>query len=278
MRKVRMFCDWDNSSRDLIERLKQQTVGFEGDVYYDIEFVDDDSYDFAVIFNHPKHNLKVPPDQAVCLILEPPEIYHPQTFSDYKVYCFVDDGINDTALGLGFATAPIGQYTKLEDRPHRMMMICSDKLFTKYHHIRRSVLEALLKTDLDIHFYGRNIDGSDPRIKGTIAPFGKHMVLPQYQYCIDFENFPNAITDKYYDPIICGTIPITNSWATHALASNSVELVDFDWSIDKIIEEIQRIKEEGDPTNMQIVRAQHEITQGNMCLAKWIREHTNGAF
>lgn len=259
MIRVRMFCDWDNDSRQLIERLKTQTFEFVGDIYRDIMFTDGD-YDVAIGFNYVQADR-----MKARLVLEPPEIYVPQEVDDVPTYSFVETGLHQTAYGLGFATAPRMEYPSRNNRPHYMMMICSNKTYTPFHHKRLEVREALMRSSMKIDFYGRGM--------GTpIPPMSKHKVLPQYNFCIDFENSINAVTDKYFDPVICNTIPITNSPILAELAPMSCEIVDFNGSVSDIVDQIQEIYDSQSTLKYMISIGRTEIYAGKMSLAKWIYE------
>ncbi len=268
--KVRMFCDWDNTSQELIDRLKAQTVRFDGDTYRDIEFTAGDDYDFAIVFNYPEDDYGVPQANIICLVLEPPEIYPIATPKGFKIYSFANDA-HEPAYGIGFATVPADQTYSYERK--KLAMICSNKVLTEYHLKRQEIFRALLDSDIDMDFYGRGMGGSDPRIKGQIAPMGKHYVLPKYDFVIDFENSPrNVVTDKFFDPILCGTVPVTNSkWLNQNYAKSCVYL-DFELPTDQIVTKIRTIVDEykADDYFPGLKKAQRAITSGEMSLADWI--------
>jgi hypothetical protein len=282
--RIRMFCDWDNNSRQLIDRLKQQTNGFNGDQFGSATFVDDDSYTHAVAFNYPVYDIKSPPENNIALLLEPPpisEMMHGESrrkqFDNVKaIYSFVEDPPCETEYGLGFATVPKGQYPPWFAKEKKICMIVSSKVLTQYHVRRHEIKEALLQSDVDIDFYGRGLVGDDPRIKGEIAPMAKYSILSQYKFCIDFENWPNAITDKYFDPILCNTIPVSNSPILQDFKDSLYYYVDFNWDLDTIVDRIRHISHDKEASlitsNRVFERAQKQIMEGNMSLAHWIIE------
>lgn len=276
--KVRMFCDWDNDSTSLIERLRAQTPSMDADGNYrDTQFVDDNSYDTAVLFNFSRpQNLMTVRERNVCLLLEPPEIV------DYsiqapphaeKIYSFAIDSFGLPAIGMGFATAPAGDYPKLLSKTG-VSMITSDKVITPWQVKRRAVKDALLETDLPIDFYGRNLEGDDPRIKGTIPPFKKQDVLSRYAMSIDFENSGRSVvTDKFFDPVICDTVPITNSTGLSNLAPGSFGAVDFNQRVDQIVDKIATLIESDlRPYVDRLEAARESIFDGDLSLAKWIND------
>lgn len=284
MFKVRMFCDWDNDPLSLIWRLRTQTRHFnhtqtERHFYKNVEFVTDDSYDFAVVFNYPVEPLRTPASQNIALLLEPPEIistlYPGRRGIEYpqvsQIYSFCDDPDYEPAIGIGFATAPRARYIPYANKPKQLCMIVSNKVMTEYHVRRHEIKDALLASDIKMDFYGRDLRGSDPRIKGEIAPMQKHIVLNQYAFCIDFENSPfSVVTDKFYDPIICNTVPVTN---TRWLADNfwsAVEYVNFDWPIDRIVDKINRISYSKNRDFHRLTDAKNAVLSGELCLARWI--------
>lgn len=282
MARVRMFCDWDNDSADLVRRLSAQTDGFEGNDYRGINFVTDDSYTHAICFNFPDHPLLSDPANNVALILEPPELiksmFGHQKSKKYDnvrmIYSFASD-IYEPAYGIGFATVPDLEYPPLLEKPNQICMITSDKLMTPYHQKRQTIRNALLKTDLPIDFYGRGLAKSDdPRVKGEIPPMSKYQVLSQYRMCIDFENSPHsAVTDKFFDPVLCNNIPVTNAAILHTLCDmDSFFYVSFDMSISDIVADIEEIIDT--PLNRGHEEAlwatRESIRSGEMSLAEWI--------
>lgn len=276
MTKVRMFCDWDNDSRELIERLKQQTIGFGGDdvpadQYNDILFVDNDNYDVAMVFNYTDRDFGVP---TISLILEPPEIYHVRDNPPgVKTYSFCDDG-HEPAYGIGFATCSWDSYLNRNNCTDGVAMIVSNKMLTPWHHRRHEIKEALLRSGLPIDFYGRGMQpSSDSRIKGEIAPMRKADILTKYSMVIDFENSPrNALTDKFFDPVLCRTKPVSNCRWIYERYPDEVGFVDFDDELTSIVERIASLFDLPRSTFGQCRKSYYDITQGSLCLAKWIED------
>ena len=247
-----------------------------------MNFVSVDTYDHAVCFNFPDYELKTPPENNIALILEPPELVdsmmRKQKSKTYKnvreIFSFAADNY-EPVFGMGFATVPEDNYPSLLDKPNNICMITSNKLMTPYHKKRQDIKNALLKTDLPIDFYGRGMrDGDDPRIKGEIPPMDKQSILRHYAMCIDFENSPHCVvTDKFFDPVLCNTMPISNSAILHTLVDqDSFFFVSFDMSINDIVSTIEEIvgfaPDEGNEE--ALLNAKYEIRSGGMCLAEWI--------
>lgn len=284
MPRVRMFCDWDNTSAQLIDRLAAQTSGMHGNSLGGYEFVDDDTYDHAVLFNYPQVSLRSAPNMNIGLVLEPPEIsswMHPEHMRQNamaqasRYFSFAKEKSIAWAPGLGFATVPHDYpYSAPSEKKNKACMIVSNKLMTDYHVKRHQIFQTLLESDLPIDFYGRGMEiGSDPRIMGEIAPMAKAYVLSSYSFCIDFENSPHgALTDKFFDPIICGTVPITNATMLrrHGI-KGSYELVDFKLVNSTIKDKIATILDK-DITQYDgpVAKARSELMLGSQCLARWI--------
>jgi hypothetical protein len=289
MIRVRMFCDWDNNSTELIERLAKQTDGFKGRDYKNVHFVDDDTYTHAICFNFPTYDLLSPSSNNFALLLEPPELvasmFRIQKGQKYpnvnSIYSFAAD-VYEPAFGIGFATSEDIEYPSILDKPNQICMIVSDKLMTPFHRKRQQIKDALLQTDLPIDFYGRNMSTSDddPRIKGEIPPMRKFEVLSQYKLCIDLENSPHCVvTDKFFDPVLCNTMPVSNA----AILSSFIDtdayfFINFDLPIKDLLDDFEDICEfEVTADNERaLLAAKREVRSGSMCLAEWIYQRVRG--
>lgn len=288
MLRVKLFCDWDDDPFSMLVKFRHLTDGFSEDFKYkNIQFVYDESYDFTVIFNFPVMPFNTPPERSIALILEPPEILdvfygHVRSIpfdNVCKIYSFADDKW-ETAYGIGFSTVPNINYLELTEKPLNACMIASNKRLTPFHNRRHEILDALINSGLNIDFYGRGMGtGSDPRIKGEIAPMRKYEILNQYRFCIDFENSPfNAVTDKFFDPVQCNTVPITNAKILKSILPNGgFEYIDFDWSLNEIVNRIHDIINQMDLTSYvePLNIAKNEVRSGNMNIVEWIYRKVN---
>lgn len=287
MRRVRLFCDWDRNSWELIQELKKQTPFLTpNNCYEGIQFVHDNSYDYAVIFNTTRERVITPHNKNIVLILEPPEIMKMMygrtglngTFSS-KTYSFAQDDYHEWAPGLGFTTVDYEPPAPLVSlKPRKACMMCSNKVFTDYHAKRRQVFSALLESDLDIDFYGRGMElvPGDERVKGEI-PFGtKRDVYQNYAWCIDFENSPHGVvTDKFFDPLFSGTVPITNAMVAPSIAPDrSYELIDFGASTDSIVKRIDGILKTSAlwKYDKPVSYMAKQFAMGQFNLTKWISD------
>lgn len=281
MTKVRLFSDWGDDSQRLAQRIWGSSVGHEPYTFGDVEFVWGDDYEVAVAFNFAVEEIAVPPSQTIGLVLEPQEIL--DAFPGYQHWSSFDtsefwgyfsfSGLPGfiTSYGVGLPSVDVVQLNRTLRK--NACMVVSNKTYTPFQEKRREVFAELLKTDLDIDFYGRGMDTSsgDPRLKGEIPPGGKAEVLTQYEYVIDFENTGNALTDKFFDPIICGAVPITNSWTplVMELENEGFGFVNFERSSAQQI--VADLTEELTLSGLSpCASIYHEVVSGRLCLAAWI--------
>ncbi len=286
MRRIKLFGDWDKQGEALVHQAFLQTLGTD-DQYCigENQFVWDDNYTHAVIFNFPRQRLLTPAENNIGLILEPPEILdvmyrgkaerkrYPQVG---KYFSFARQDGFEWAPFIGFGTVSATQdnLRPIETKSKRMCMMISNKRITPYHAVRHEIFKSLLQTNLDIHFYGRGLSGEDPRIKGEIPPMQKQAILGDYQYVIDFENNAyGGVTDKFFDTIMCGSVPVSNlpeiNEHFHALAT---VLTSFEEPIASIVDKIKDTFYNGEPREYSFMLSYmyNHIVRGSINLPRWI--------
>lgn len=271
----------------LLDRMSWSTPDLVGNQYKQLLFVPpDEPHDYALVLNAV--------DQVACklectwvVIFEPPEILgadHPWLDQRHPLF---GANIFSFCTGSAHSVAPalhLPQATIAPDDFHPShkinlcSMICSDKKQTFYQVKRREVRDALKATDLDIHFYGRNMPlEPDPRVKGEIYGRTKDSALRSYKFCIDFENNGwDALTDKFLDPILNATVPITNSTgAPKYFLPKSHEYIDFRYPVPDIVDRIREIL--ADPTpyvyDIPVLHARHSLTRGKHNICEWLYRH-----
>ena len=126
----------------------------------------------------------------------------------------------------------------------RRMSLVSSSYGHQLNYIKRHELfTSLLKTDLDIDFFGRGWDLTDPRYKG--APYNKSEALLDYQYSIGIENsnYKNYLTEKFFDLIVCNTVPIYYGCpnAAEIYPPESFIPLKLDGSVEETVEQIESI-------------------------------------
>jgi hypothetical protein len=211
MKKVRIFRDWKPSVKCDLD-------------YKDIKIVEDDSYDYAVLFNTPRPKLKnIPKENVIGFMWEPRSIRNPAPFVKYaqdNIGCYL---IGDTK-GLpepfkeyhGFM-ADYNGYNIQPSNKHPMCIIASNNNYLVGHKKRHHLVKEILKTDMDIHIYGRGAERmyKDKRVKGGFQHFSD--VYPQYHFDISIENSCEGsyITEKFTRPLVNETCPIY--WGSNSI-------------------------------------------------------------
>jgi hypothetical protein len=144
-----------------------------------------------------------------------------------------------------FFHTPVLPHNDFTMKKKRMSMVVSGKNFAPAQSKRLDLLRALLQTDLQIDFYGRNLaPGADPRIKGSIPFMQKQLALEEYQYSICIENmvYNGWITEKFFDCVINNCVPLTNSpTALTNFDQKSFGYLNFDYSIEQLVATIRDI-------------------------------------
>tara|TARA_R110000824_G_scaffold73866_5_gene188002 strand:+ start:10964 stop:11842 length:879 start_codon:yes stop_codon:yes gene_type:complete len=130
----------------------------------------------------------------------------------------------------------------------RMSIVISNYGGKPLERERLELFKALLATDLDIDFYGRNWNVNDSRYKG--APYNKSDALVNYEYSIAIENCrqKNYLTEKFFDLTACNTVPLYYGCPNVAdiyPAQSFIEL-DFSGPIEKTVEQVREIYEKDD--------------------------------
>jgi hypothetical protein len=192
-----------------------------GSVYYkDIEIVFDDSYTHLALFNDVYMETKIPKENVVGFVTEPN--YWPR-ISAYKEFIkknigtmynhFSDSDIPEHKLGMSFL-GPIKPPKDLSNpvKTKKMSMLASNKSYFPGHRLRHQVIQRILMSKLDIDIYGRGLESIyyDARIKGTLSYEEKSKAYDDYSFSISIENdfHPYWVSEKYWDPILCGCVPI----------------------------------------------------------------------
>jgi hypothetical protein len=222
MIKIRMFADFC-SSEQLIKNYTN-SLGLEKDYSkkYGFQFVADDSYTHALIMNTVMPKLTCPKENVIGFAYEPYDILK-NTFTKFIPYA--QKHISKYYIGLqrdlpelfieGYPymchrwKRDLKKILKNKKRQYVMSMIASSKNYLEGHKYRHKLIKKLLKTKMNIHIYGRNLESlyNDKRIKGT---FDNYEPYDNYQYSICLENSlsNDYISEKYTTCIISNTIPL----------------------------------------------------------------------
>lgn len=209
------FCSSENCF-DVFERLCEvHTRSDYGEDKY-IYFVKDDSYTHAILLNVAMPKLYIPKRRVLGLA------YEPNPF------------LNITPAFISYAEKHIGSYligynSNLPDlfkehyafmwhimRPiltpkrRTLSIMISKKQFAPGHLYRHKLVQAILKTNMDIDIYGSGCTlytTRDARLKGE---FIENEPYQEYEFHICIENFrlPDYTSEKYTNALIWNTIPV----------------------------------------------------------------------
>ena len=167
--------------------------------YKHIQFVDDDTYTHVIIINYynnkiiPKIKKTISKKNVLAIAWEPP-IFLPKG-KDFKDYA--DKNIGKFLYGQVLRNYPkcfVGHYGFISHIPFQpkpektkfMSIVLSKKKQLDGHKHRHSLVQAILKTDLDIHIYGRGANQySSDRVKGE---FERMEPYKDYTFTIAIEN------------------------------------------------------------------------------------------
>lgn len=196
------FVSWNNGSK----------------TYKNIQIVHDDSYTHAAVYNLYYGEIKVPKERVVGFITEPYETYNLKDYVAYAdknigtFFCHDPTGLSNTFRGGIPFLGPIAGTNQFVNEPktRKMSFLVSSKHFFAGHQLRHRLVRKILQSNLDIDIYGHQLEHMyrDPRVRGTIDD--KRKALVPYRFTIAIENvpYPYWVTEKYYDPLMMGCVPI----------------------------------------------------------------------
>ena len=130
MKRVKLISDWDKTGQALIDQLALQSKSISSNVFKDMEFVTDNDYDHAVVFNFPRGSITSGPENTIGLLLEPPEIMevmyggkavrtnYPQVG---RYFSFAKQLGFEWAPFIGFGTVPDGDYLSLNKKKYGIL-------------------------------------------------------------------------------------------------------------------------------------------------------------
>ncbi len=186
-----------------------------------LEFVSDDSYDWLIILTRWQGPILCPRERVIAIVTEP-HWYVSLKNNDLQEQCSVIFSARDPnyiivqepSLLPPIITRQPAEvlhddvFTKAK-KCSFIVSNLSDPHNYKLYAFRHRMVRAILDSDLDIDIYGRGWDNlRDPRYKGALI--AKEQGLLDYEYSIAIENsrIEDYITEKFWDPILCNTLPI----------------------------------------------------------------------
>lgn len=218
MKKIKFFSSY--CSEEQIYNNIISSWGMGSSTYKDLLVTKEDDYEYAVLLNRGMCNKQLPKENVIGFSHEPrmtlgmndfSQSYIENTVSEYYI-----SNVSDLPPSFkeGFSFICPSEYGKKEwvgERSSRMSMILSMSNFMPGHNMRHLLLNKILDSDMDIHFYANGLNKvySDPRVKEFdwdifSIPYEK------YQYQIVIENIIDNYwsTEKLTNCVIKETIPI----------------------------------------------------------------------
>jgi len=221
MKKIKLFSSYCSD-----EQIYNNIVGSWGKgntSYKDFVFTVNDDYTHAVLFNTAMHNKSLNPKNVIGFSHEPRKILGIDNDKNYinfvannvsAYYISNRDNLPPNFIEGNTFICP-SEFKESENKSYshenRMSMILSMKMYMPGHTMRHRILKEILKTDLDIHFFGNGVDEvyNDERVKKFDWNIF-NIPYENYKYQIVVENIidRNWISEKLTNCIIKETIPI----------------------------------------------------------------------
>lgn len=220
--KLRIFSDFADST-GLKNAFRSWNYGKTE--YRNLSVVDTDDYTHVAIYNFGTPNIShIPKKNVIGFMHEPFDLLNINSYMDYIKNNIGTYIVHDKSRypnwdcfkeGMCYLAPhiPIEQASHYKDtmeKPFKMSIIASGKSAPlEGWALRHEIIRRILKTNLDIHIYGRGCGlYSDIRVKGEIQD--KEIAFIPYKYSIAIENssYNYWITEKFYDPILCSCIPL----------------------------------------------------------------------
>jgi len=219
--KVKVVCDWDSDYN--ISNIFRD-IWYNDDVSKSIDLVYNDVYDYLIILNKYKHQIKCPIENRIVFIMEPSWSQNwDRNLGSYvsKIYSHINFDqkcqFNPSVMTTHLFPKPINigeiQYVENNintisntkyDKTKKLSIVVSNISGYK----RYNFVQNLLNSDLEFDMYGRGWNITDRRYKGYVE--NKLDAIKDYQFSICMENSveDGYITEKFIDSILCETVPI----------------------------------------------------------------------
>lgn len=263
--------------------------GYGKTEYKNLKIVDDDNYTHAVIYNHGTPTLKVPKEKVIGFMHEPFEIL---SVNDYLPYIKNNIGTyicHDKSRfpnwecfkeGICYLAPQVPIYDTEDkfvnvDKPFRMSIIASEKTAFAGHHLRHEIIKRILRSNLDIHIFGKGglYYGSDPRIKGYLDHKANAFLPYEYSIAIENASYRYWVTEKFYDPILCNSVPIY--WGASEVASiftNNSHIDVTNRNLNEIMDVITHVYKHGSDKSHHVAKS---LLRGEKNYAHYLWEKFN---
>jgi hypothetical protein len=225
--KVKVVCNYDSD-----QNIYRIVNDIWGGYHEDLEFTPHDDYDYLVIFNRYSPNrIKVPKERVIGFVQEPswstffdPQLpsycgrvfYHkPEVFIGYdNVYksnsIMIHHLWNKPLKGqVQFQQNNTKQILSMSfEKTKPLSIIISNRPGESRYEYRQKIVEKLLASDLDFDMYGLGWNIKDNRYKGYLYNKIKGLSKYRFSICIENSREESYISEKFFDAVLCGTVPI----------------------------------------------------------------------
>jgi len=229
--KLRFFSDFADSTA-LKNAFRSWNYGITD--YKNLSVVDTDDYTHVAIYNFGRPDIKhIPKKNVIGFMHEPFELLDINSYMSYIQENIGTYIVHDKSRypnwdcfkeGMCYLAPhiPIEQASHYKDnieKPFTMSIIASAKTHPlEGWGLRHQLIRKILASNLDIHIYGRGCPFySDSRVKGELNEKEKAFLPYKYSIAIENTSYKYWITEKFYDPILCGCIPLY--WGADAVAN-----------------------------------------------------------
>jgi hypothetical protein len=214
---IKLFSNYSTSEVLTDELLKKYSYNNDGLLH----FTCSGDYDLSVVFN-ATNDKDLNFSKPIITIIQEPSVYWQNLDKSFLMYSDLVI-LHDRTL-FPYAENVLERLIYLSYRDKRpvdffvnklpyfkskkISIIVSNKSFFEGHRQRLDFLYKILNSDLDIDIYDRGLMIDDTRYKGELE--NKFDGLSSYEYSICIENAieKNYVTEKFFDCLICDTVPI----------------------------------------------------------------------
>jgi len=231
MTRIRLFAWWTDSN-SITNRFKQQFIGDHFD-NPDIEFVTEEQYDYAIIFGFTEEQINTDKNHTIYYIQEPfwsdnwdrdannksSRVFvpysprygnHKEMISGPTKSLYGGHGDMDHRFEWNWSADSM---LKINPPKIKNLSVVQADNIPNYHEStiyseRRNLVSGLKDSNLEIEIYGNYQDTDHPKSFGNC--WNKKVGLNDYRFSIAIENsvLKNNFTEKFYDCVLCDTIPV----------------------------------------------------------------------
>tara|TARA_R110000803_G_scaffold51068_1_gene105744 strand:+ start:2121 stop:3029 length:909 start_codon:yes stop_codon:yes gene_type:complete len=231
MKSIRLF-SWWTDSHSITNRFKQQFIG-EHFNNPDIEFVLGDQYDYAIVFGYTKEQIKTDKNHTIYYMQEPywsdnwdrdannksSRIFvpdktrygnHKEMISEPCKMFYGGHGDMHHEFKWNWSVDSMLAISPCKNKNLSVVQSNNIPNYSKgtIYSERCDLVNGVKDSSLEIEIYGNYHDTDNPKSFGNC--WNKKIGLNDYRFSISIENtvLNNYFTEKFYDCILCDTIPV----------------------------------------------------------------------